>query len=95
MCLGIPGKITELPDPAKFDPNAPQTAMGKVSFGGIGKEVCMAFVPEAQLGDYVIVHAGFAISQIDEKEAQEVFDWLDQIGAIEAEMEEAGEVRIP
>jgi hydrogenase expression/formation protein HypC len=90
MCLGIPGTIVELPDPESFDPKVPQTAMGKVSFGGIIKEVCLAFVPEAGMGDYVIIHAGFAISQIDEKEAQEVFDWLEQIGAIEEEMNEAG-----
>jgi hydrogenase expression/formation protein HypC len=50
--------------------------MGKVSFGGIVKEVCLAYVPEVQIGDYVIVHAGFAINKLDEREAAEVFELL-------------------
>lgn len=88
MCLGIPGKLIELPDLSAFDPAVPQSAMGRVSFGGIVKEVCLAFVPEAQLGDYLVVHAGFAISRVDEKEAQEVFGWLEQIGALGDEMDQ-------
>jgi len=55
--------------------------MGKVSFGGIAREVCLAYVPEAQVGDYVIVHAGFAISKLDEAEAMEVFALLDEMAA--------------
>jgi hydrogenase expression/formation protein HypC len=62
--------------------------MGRVSFGGVLKEVCLAYVPEAQVGDYVVVHVGFAISQVDEAEAQEVFKFL-------AEMEELAELEIP
>jgi hydrogenase expression/formation protein HypC len=73
MCLGIPGKVLEV------KPNALGMAMGKVSFGGIAKEVCLAYVPEAQIGDYVIVHAGFAISKLDEAEAMEVFELLNQM----------------
>ena len=77
MCLGVPGKITYI------DENSPLgLTMGKVSFGGIAKEVCLAYVPEAQVGDYVIVHAGFAISCIDEAEAMEVFDLLRQMGEL-------------
>jgi len=53
--------------------------MGKVEFGGIAKEVCLAYVPEAQIDDYVLVHAGFAISIIDEDEAQETLSYIEQI----------------
>jgi hydrogenase expression/formation protein HypC len=73
MCLGVPGKILEI------EPNSLGMTMGKVSFGGIAKEVCLAYVPEAQVGDFVIVHAGFAISRLDESEAMEVFDLLSQM----------------
>jgi hydrogenase expression/formation protein HypC len=58
--------------------------MGKVSFGGIAKEVCLAYVPEAAVGDYVIVHAGFAISRLDEAEATEVFDLLSEMEELAA-----------
>jgi hydrogenase expression/formation protein HypC len=77
MCLGVPGKVLSL------EPNALGIIMGKVSFGGVAKEVCLAYVPEAQVGDYVIVHAGFALSRLDEQEAQEVFDLLAQIEAVQ------------
>jgi hydrogenase expression/formation protein HypC len=73
MCLGVPGRVLEI------EPNSLGMTMGKVSFGGIAKEVCLAYVPEAQVGDYVIVHAGFAISRLDEAEAQEVFALLNQM----------------
>lgn len=53
--------------------------MGKVSFAGVVKEVCLAGVPEAEVGDYVVVHAGFAISKLEEDEAHEVFDYLQQL----------------
>ena len=53
--------------------------MGKVEFGGIAKDICLAYVPEAQIGDYVLVHVGFALSTIDEDEAQEVFSYIEQI----------------
>lgn len=73
MCLGIPGNIlsTEGEDPLK--------RTGRVSFGGIVKEVNLAYVPEARVGDYVIVHVGFAISTVDETEARQVFDYLDHM----------------
>ena len=72
MCLGIPGKIVEL-----FEQN--DLPMGKVEFGGILKEVCLAYTPEAQVGEYVLVHVGFAISRIDEAEAQETLDLLNEL----------------
>jgi hydrogenase expression/formation protein HypC len=77
MCLGVPGKILQIDENSALG-----MPMGKVSFGGIAKEVCLAYVPEAQVGDYVIVHAGFAISSIDEAEAMEVFDLLRQMGEL-------------
>jgi hydrogenase expression/formation protein HypC len=76
MCLGVPGKILSI------EPNPLGMTMGKVSFGGVAKEVCLAYTPEAEVGDYVIVHAGFALNRLDEQEAQEVF-------ALLAEMQEA------
>lgn len=70
MCLAVPGQLVSIS-------NADEPLrMGKVSFGGIVKQVCLAYVPEAAIGDFVLVHAGFAISRLDETEAQEVFDCL-------------------
>ncbi len=73
MCLGIPGKILSL---SEGDPLCP----AKVNFGGITKEISLAFVPEARCGDYVIVHAGFALTVLDEGEALETLDYLRQMG---------------
>jgi hydrogenase expression/formation protein HypC len=73
MCLGIPGQVVSV------DTDSLGIAMGKVRFGGILKEVCLAYVPEAGTGDYVIVHAGFAISKVDEGEAVAVFALLRQM----------------
>ncbi len=72
MCLGIPGKLTEVYQQDDLP-------MGKVEFGGIIKDVCLAYTPEAQVDEYVLVHVGFAISQIDEAEAQEIFALLKEI----------------
>ncbi|HUT12272.1 MAG TPA: HypC/HybG/HupF family hydrogenase formation chaperone [Thermoguttaceae bacterium] len=86
MCLGIPGKVVEV-----FQQD--ELPMGKVEFGGILKDVCLAYTPEASVGDYVLVHVGFAISRIDETEAQEIFSCLQEIEeamAKEAEGEPAG-----
>ena len=82
MCLGVPGKVVEISE----DPSG--VVMGKVDFSGIVKEVCLAYVPEAKLGDYVVVHVGFAISVVGEDEAQEVFEFLRQ-------MDELAELEIP
>ena len=70
MCLAIPGKITSISG------EDPLMRTGKVDFGGILKEVSLAYVPEAQIGDYVIVHVGFALSRVDEAEALQVFEYL-------------------
>jgi hydrogenase expression/formation protein HypC len=77
MCLGVPGRVISM----QADPLG--MIMGRVSFGGTTREVCMAYVPEAQVGDYVIVHVGFAISRIDEDEALKVFEYLERIGELD------------
>ncbi len=77
MCLAVPGKIVAITDDGEL------LRAGKVSFGGILKEVNLACVPEADEGDYVLVHVGFAISRIDEEEAGRVFEYLRQIGELE------------
>lgn len=82
MCLGVPGRVIEISD----DPLG--MTMGKVDFSGIVKEVCLAYVPEVAVDDYVVVHVGFAISIVDEAEAQEVFEFLRQ-------MDELAELEIP
>ena len=76
MCLGVPGKVM------RIDVNPKGITMGKVDFAGIGKDVCLAYVPGVKVGDYVIVHVGFAISIVDEKEAQLVFEYLRQAGEL-------------
>jgi hydrogenase expression/formation protein HypC len=78
MCLGIPGRITEI-QPDGLMP------MGKVDFGGAIREVCLAYVPEAGVGDYVVVHVGFAISKIDEEEARQSFELMKEAGILDPE----------
>jgi hydrogenase expression/formation protein HypC len=73
MCLGIPGKVIEIHDAAGLQ-------MGRVDFGGVRKEACLAYVPEVKLGDYVIIHVGFAISRVDEDEAVKTLEILAQMG---------------
>ncbi|MGA2268532.1 MAG: HypC/HybG/HupF family hydrogenase formation chaperone [Bryobacteraceae bacterium] len=75
MCLAVPGKITELHD-------AGGVPMARVDFGGIAREVCMAYLPEARPGEYVVVHVGFAISQVDEEEAARTLALLKQLGEL-------------
>jgi hydrogenase expression/formation protein HypC len=77
MCLAVPGKILNIAD------DGPMTRMGRVSFGGIVKEVSLAYVPEAGVGDYVIVHVGFAISTLDQQEADRVFEYLRQMDELQ------------
>ena len=74
MCLGIPGLLVEAPDAAD------EMAQGLVEFAGIRRRVCLSCVPEARPGDFVIVHAGIAISRIDPAEAGRVFAYLSEIG---------------
>ena len=76
MCLGIPGKVVQT-----YCEN--DVLMGKVDFGGVFKRVCLEHVPEAQPGSYVIVHVGFALSAIDEAEAQRVFAFLEEMSQLE------------
>ncbi len=76
MCLAVPGKIISIQGDEAL------TRTGKVNFGGVLKEVSLAYVPEAQIGDYVIVHVGFALSLVDEDEAARVFEYLEQMGEL-------------
>jgi hydrogenase expression/formation protein HypC len=81
MCLAVPGKIVSI------EGTDPLLRSGRVNFGGIVKEVNLGYTPEAKVGDYVIVHVGFAISTVDEGEARRVFDYL-------REMDELGELEV-
>lgn len=78
MCLAIPGKIVSIT--AQLDETF---RTGKVSFGGIMKEVNLCMVPEANVGDYVLVHVGVAISRVDEEEARKTFEYLKQMGEVD------------
>ncbi|MBK8984650.1 MAG: HypC/HybG/HupF family hydrogenase formation chaperone [Chloroflexi bacterium] len=79
MCLGVPGKIVEIYE-------AGGLPMGKVDFGGVTREACLAYVPEAKIGEYTIIHVGFAISQISEEEAMETLKLLNEIADIDEEL---------
>jgi len=80
MCLAVPGQILSIQ-------GEDLERTGKVSFGGVVKEVNLACVPEARVGDYVVVHVGFALSVVDEAEARKVFEYLEQMGEL-AELKE-------
>lgn len=82
MCLGVPGKVIHVAEDPLGMP------MGRVNFGGIVKEVCLAYVPDVRVGEYVVVHVGFAISKVDEEEARFTWDYLQS-------MDELGELDIP
>lgn len=79
MCLGIPGRVTAVTDQGGI-------RMGRVDFGGVIKEVCLEYVPEVAVGDYVIVHVGFAITQLDEESALETLEQIRAIGGLEEEL---------
>src|SRR5579859_104317 len=83
MCLAVPGRIVEIIDGGDI-----AFRVGKVDFGGIRKEVNLAYTPEAEVGKYVLVHVGFAISVIDEDEAKRVFQYLEELGAVKEELGE-------
>jgi hydrogenase expression/formation protein HypC len=70
MCLGVPGRVT------RIETNSMGMTVGRVEFGGMFKDVSLAYVPEVQIGDYVIVHVGFALSKIDEAAASEIYSFL-------------------
>ena len=76
MCLAIPGKVVETY-------REHDVLMGKVDFGGVAKRVCLDHVPEVEIGKYVLVHVGFALSVVDEEEAQEVFSFLRQMNDLD------------
>jgi hydrogenase expression/formation protein HypC len=82
MCLGVPGQVLSIEE----DPGG--MTMGKVSFGGITKSVCMTCVPEAKVGSYVVVHVGFAISVVDQAEAERTLEFL-------RAMDELGDLDVP
>lgn len=79
MCLGVPGKITSI-----YEKDGMK--MGKVDFGGITRETCLDFVPEAEIGDYTVIHVGFAISLLSEDEAQKTLEMLREIGQLGEEL---------
>jgi hydrogenase expression/formation protein HypC len=81
MCLAVPGKIISITG------DDPLTRTGRVNFGGIIKDVNFAYVPDAKVGEYVVVHVGFALNTVDETEANQVFEYLRQMGEL-AELEE-------
>jgi hydrogenase expression/formation protein HypC len=80
MCLAVPGKIIE-----KRDERG--TTMGTIDFDGVRKEICLAYLPDIEVGSYAIVHAGFAISQVDEASALETLRMFDELGVLEAELD--------
>ena len=81
MCLAVPGKIVSISG------DDPLTRAGRVNFGGIIKDVNFAYVPDAKVGDYVVVHVGFALNTVDEAEANQVFEYLREMGDL-AELED-------
>lgn len=82
MCLAVPGKVVGIED-------RDGTRMARVDFGGVVKDVCLAFVPEAQVGEYVIVHVGFALQRLDEESAMASLELFDQLGLLEEEFGDA------
>lgn len=80
MCLAVPGKIVDVID------DEPLARRGRVDFGGILKAINLSLVPEAGIGDYVLVHVGVAIGRIDEREAVRVFEYLREIGELEEDV---------
>lgn len=84
MCLAIPGKILEIQEVGAM-------RAARVQFAGIVRQVSLSFVPEASLGDYVLVHVGFAITKIDEQEAQRTYKLLEEMGELEGELPPADE----
>ena len=81
MCLGIPGKVIEI-----YEVNGMK--MGKVDFGGVVKEACLAYLPDLKVGDYTIIHVGFGISQLDEEEAQQTLALLREMDMLASELPE-------
>ncbi len=85
MCLAVPGRVEQ-----RFEDHG--IPMGNLNFGGVVKEVCLAYLPEIQVGEYAIVHVGFAISRVDEKSAQETLRTFEELGMLEEQLDE---LRVP
>jgi hydrogenase expression/formation protein HypC len=83
MCLAVPGKIIEIYESGGMK-------MGKIDFGGALREACLEYVPEAKVGDYAIIHVGFALNLLSEKEAQETLALLREMADLDEESSEAG-----
>jgi hydrogenase expression/formation protein HypC len=88
MCLGIPGKVVAIYE-------ADGIRMGEVDFDGIVKQVCLAYLPEIAVGDYTIVHVGFAISQVDEQSARETLALFQNLGLLAEELQVKGDEVAP
>jgi hydrogenase expression/formation protein HypC len=88
MCLAIPGKLTEIYEKDSL-------RMAKIDFGGISKEICLEYTPEAKVGDYALIHVGFAISLMDEEEAQETLSLLKEISELEDELSSSAQAAVP
>lgn len=73
MCLSIPGKVVSI------DESVPGLKMGKVNFAGVGKDVCLQWLDDVKIGDYVLVHVGFALNKVDEKEALSTMKMLKEL----------------
>lgn len=85
MCLGLPGKVLEI-----ADETVAEMRMGRVEFGGAVREVCLACTPDVKVGDYVLVHAGFSLNRLDEAEAMEIFQYLQEIDRLSEELGPGG-----
>ena len=79
MCLGVPGKVIEIYETEGLK-------MGKIDFGGVVREACLAYVPEIEVGEYTVIHVGFAISQLSEEEAQATLEILNELADLQEEL---------
>ena len=79
MCLGVPGKVVKIYEVGGLK-------MGKVDFGGVTREACLAYVPEIAVGEYTVIHVGFAISQISEEEAKQTLETIQELTSLEEEL---------
>lgn len=86
MCLGVPGKVVDVWE-------ANNTRMANVDFGGVRKEVCLAYVPDVNVGDYTIVHVGFALTKLDEKSALETLELFKSVGLLDEELNPSIDIR--
>lgn len=84
MCLAVPGKVTSIDD------SNPDLKMARVDFSGVIKEVCIQWLPEARVGDYILAHVGMALNVVDEKDALETLELLKEMGELDAELGKDG-----